>query len=75
LSSDLLFYSCALFFACVRSVAAIVLLCVFLLPSLLYTILINYVRHERLQFVEIPHNWDIAIRKRMVVLKFDLSIT
>jgi hypothetical protein len=38
-------------------------------------IVINYVRRERLQFVEIPHNWDIDIRKTIVALKFDLWIT
>jgi hypothetical protein len=38
-------------------------------------IVINCVRHERLQFMEIPHNWDIDIRKTNVVLKFDIWIT
>jgi hypothetical protein len=33
---------------------------------------INCVRCKRLQFVEIPHNWDIDIRKTNMVLKFDL---
>jgi Na+/alanine symporter len=48
--------------ACVRVVATIVFLCVFLLP---YSVLIvnNCVRHERLQFVEIPHNRILYIRK------------
>jgi hypothetical protein len=38
-------------------------------------IVINCVRHERLQFVEISHNWDIDIRKTTMTLKFDLWIT
>jgi hypothetical protein len=44
----------------------------FLTPDL---IVINCVRHDRLQFLEIPHNWDIDIRKTTMVLKFDLWIT
>ena len=38
-------------------------------------IMINCVRRERLQFVEIPHSWDIDITKTTMTLKFDLWIT
>jgi hypothetical protein len=49
------------------------LLCAYSIPSLsLVLIVTNYVRRERLQFVEIPHSWDIDIRKATVTLKFDL---
>jgi hypothetical protein len=36
---------------------------------------ITCVRRERLQRVEIPHKWDLIIRKTYVALKFDLWIT
>jgi hypothetical protein len=46
------------------------------IPSLtLVLIEIICVRCERLQFVEIPHKRDYTIRKKTVVLKFDLWIT
>jgi hypothetical protein len=32
---------------------------------------VNCLRRKKLQFVEIPHNWDIDIRKTTVTLKFD----
>jgi hypothetical protein len=54
----------------------VVLLCAYSIPSLaLVLIVINCIRRERLQFVEIPQNWDIDIRKTTVTLKFDLWIT
>jgi hypothetical protein len=54
----------------------VVLLCAYSIPSLtLDLIVIICVRHERFQFVEIPHNWDIYIRKTIMALKFDLWIT
>jgi hypothetical protein len=72
----LLFCPCALFFACVRVVATILLLLhvltLFLTPNL---ILIIYVRCERLQLGKIPHKWDQDIRKPYVALNFDLWIT
>jgi hypothetical protein len=50
------FDSCVLSFACVCGVAALVLLCVFILPPYSRALIeIIYVRRERLQLVEIPH--------------------
>jgi hypothetical protein len=50
------FDSCVLSFACVCGVAALVILCVFLLPPYSRALIeIIRVRHERLQLVEIPH--------------------
>jgi hypothetical protein len=54
----------------------IMLLCAHSIPSLtLVLIVINCVRHEILQFMEITHNWDIDIRKTTMAPKFDLWIT
>jgi hypothetical protein len=59
----------------VCGVAALVLLCVFLLPPYSCALIeIIRVRHERLQLVEIPQK-EFDIRKNNVVLKFDLWIT
>jgi hypothetical protein len=42
----------------------VVLLCAYSIPSLtLVLIVITCVRLERLQIVEIPHNWDIVKHK------------
>jgi hypothetical protein len=52
-----------------------VVVCVSTSHLTLNLIVINCVRRERLQFVEVPHSWDIDIRKTNVSLKFDLWIT
>jgi hypothetical protein len=50
------FDPCVLSFTCVHGVAALVFLCVFLLPPYSCALIeIICVRHERLQLVEIPH--------------------
>jgi hypothetical protein len=68
-------FVCSLLCLCVWCCCNCDLVCVstpLLTPEL---IVINCVRRERLQFVEIPHNWDMDIRKITVILKFDLWIT
>jgi hypothetical protein len=54
----------------------VVLFCAYYYSPILHFLLwSSYVRHARLQLVEIPHKRDIVIWGRTMVLKFDIWIT
>jgi hypothetical protein len=64
-------FLCALFLTCVRIVAAILVLCVFL--SLPYSCALccdQLCKGERLQLVEIPHKRENYYKKETVVFKW-----
>jgi hypothetical protein len=68
---SIVLWLCSLLHICARC-CCVVLLCAYSILSLILVLTMICVIRKRLQFVEIPHNWNIDIRKTTVTLMFDL---